>query len=301
MIRSLLKRCQGSLLIEMDRLESRLAVQPTQLITRSAPFSNTDRGAEISNCIGSISKRWPSCSMLVYGSQVTGKADSFSDLDILIIETNRHAPTAHERGEVEGVSVDITHAGACTFRRILSAKHKHNNNWLLQAFRDCHIYCDGSREISMLRRVADRMLIDGPPRLDVTSARKLESELAYRLRACRTPCQRAYVSPELAVLARMRCDQLISCAIYALFCVNRQWTTSFRRLLERCRDEEPHIRNLWSHYALTPDIREAIQIAEGIASDALEKLSTITSKRSGITLSQRGSAHDVLSANTHSL
>jgi hypothetical protein len=158
----------------------------------------------------------------------------------------------------------MTQAGAATFTKILKMKHLHNNNWLLHALRRCHIYVDDSCELNLLEKEADTLFHVGPASLSADAQERVRIGLAQRLHAAQLLVKRACSSNENRVLARIRCDQLVSNAMYLSFCVRRKWTTSLPRLLQQCRRDYPELYLLWSEYCAEQDPANAIRTVEKI-------------------------------------
>jgi predicted nucleotidyltransferase len=251
-------------------LEARLAELDGALAEGSRGFcdlpdTNTgDAGRALDAIMQGVSRRYPGRAIVAYGSRVFGAADTHSDLDILVIEYDRNAAPIQETVNVNGVEVDITRVGFNVLLKGLRGRSRHNNNWFLNALRECRIYGDREGDARRLRAIAKSVWKQGPPALTPRQLRMGRGALLRLQDSTKKLVARAGDSPEAAKLARMRCDQLVAHSIYQFYCVRRRWTTSLRHLLDGCRSDYPEFHALWLEYAHSVEPEEAFDVAKHI-------------------------------------
>lgn len=211
-----------------------------------------------------LSRRYPGRALIAYGSRVSREADAHSDLDVLVVEYDRNSAPAQETVQLQGVEIDVTRVGSNVLLKGLRGRSRHNNNWFLNALRECRIYGDRDGDARRLQAMAEGIWKEGPQAL---TAKQLEGGRAGLLRlldSAKKLCARADMSPEAARLARMRCDQVVAQSIYLSYCVRRRWTTSFHRLIDRCKVDYPELYGLWLQYVRSAEHEEAVSAAKRI-------------------------------------
>lgn len=209
-----------------------------------------------------IARRYPGRPLVVYGSRAAGEADECSDLDVLVIEYDRNAATVQENMDVCDVEIDVTRVGFNLLLNGIKGRSKNNNNWFLNALRQCFIYNDRDGDARYLRRSAEEIWKNGPPALTKKQLKGSRTALLRLQDSAKKLCARARTSPEASRLARMRCDQLVAQSIYQFYCVRRKWTTSLHRLLGSCRSDYPELHSLWLEYVRLQEPEEAFDGAK---------------------------------------
>jgi hypothetical protein len=217
------------------------------------------------NILQKIGAAYPGCAFMAYGSRISGEADALSDLDILVIDVDEDAELSKERKYIDGTEIDISRAGRNVILKGLMGRTTHNQNWYLTALCDACILRDGRGEAAQLRRVADRLMREGPPRMKQKEIDECRVNLQRLADSVVRLHLRAGESLQAAAVARMRCDHLVIQSIYQFYCVRGKWTTSLQRLVNRCEKEYSELYALWLQYIHAPDLGSAVDVARLIA------------------------------------
>ena len=201
----------------------------------------------VADVLAAIDQPHNTLSIIIHGSWARETVDQASDLDLIIIQREDGRGSDRTR-IVLGVSVDICSGTLEGLRRRLLAEYPSNNNFLLNALCNSRIYMDRGQCAAELVRDAVKRRDRGP--LPATAEERAETRKAlYRMfRAAVRLSARAGDSQEAALLAVMRCDQVVVQAMYLYQRMRNLWTDGLPHMLRRARVQDPRLYKLWEQY-----------------------------------------------------
>lgn len=261
-MRSVLLRWKKSLESRLTELESEVAEEFASAESCDPANAEALRKDEVlDSIVREIARQYPGRPLVAYGSRIAGNADAHSDLDVLVMEFDRNAAPVQGTTIAHGVEVDFARVGFNVLLRGLKGRARYNNNCFLSALRRCCIYGDQDGDARRLRIVAQRIWKAGPRTLTPKQLDAGRAGLLRNLHTAEKLSARAGDSAEAARLARISCDQLATQSLYLFYCVRGRWTTSLRRLVERCKGEYPELYALWLEYIESAEPEEALSAA----------------------------------------
>jgi predicted nucleotidyltransferase len=194
--------------------------------------------APIESVLRQIDEPANTIALLVYGSYARGTADPHSDLDVIRIQ--RCGPQAQFYRWIEGIEVDVYSDTAAAIRRLLYARAKDNNNFLLNALVNSAICMDREECGAALVQEAKALWERGPEPVPEREKEIRCASLLRLLNSTRHLVVRAGNSQEARLFAEMRLGDLFKNAVYSYMCLARRWTSSLRETVSwiRASDHE---------------------------------------------------------------
>lgn len=196
--------------------------------------------------------------IILYGSRARAEDGAASDIDLIMVQ--RYGPMVEHSCTVLGAELDVCRGTLADLRQRLKREDPLNNNFLLNALHEGIIYRDRTGCARALAADAEIMWAQGPAAASPAEVAATRKGLQRMLLAATRLTRKAPASREAALIAEMRCHQVLIQSVYLYYRVRRRWTAGFPQMLERLKAEGSPLYDYWEQYVEAGALKQRLSM-----------------------------------------